>query len=292
MAFLFGAVLHQAPESPDDAANPLRVGFMAPLIAEYEAFAQRFGIEVRSLFGMTELGVGLVSDGRIVDPRSCGRPIRGVAGLDVRLVDEHDNEVPVGEVGELVDRTSVPWTLNAGYFEMPEATARAWRNGWFHTGDGFRRDEAGDYYFVDRLKDYIRRRGENISAFDLERVVNQHPAVLESAAIAAPSETSEDEVKIVVVRRPGATLTAEGLVGFLLPRLPVFMVPRYIELVEELPRTPTMKVRKVDLRATALNSATWDRRSGAFLGLAAGPPQREGEAVSRAARVEGLVLGG
>jgi crotonobetaine/carnitine-CoA ligase len=145
---------------------------------------------------------------------------------------------------------------------MPEATAAAWRNGWFHTGDGFRYDEDGNYYFVDRIKDAIRRRGENISSFEVEALVAQHPDVVESAAVAVPSAYLEDEVKICVVLRDGAETTHTELIEFLAPRMPRFMVPRYVEFVAALPKTEaTMRTQKVKLRDEALNDATWDREA-------------------------------
>jgi crotonobetaine/carnitine-CoA ligase len=178
----------------------------------------------------------------------------------VRIVDEHDIEVPAGVVGELIVRTRVPWTVNAGYLGMPEQTAEAWRNGWFHTGDAFRYDEDGNFYFVDRIKDSIRRRGENISSFEVEAYVNEHPAVLESAAIAVPSEHGEDEVKVCVVLKPDGILEPEELIEHLIPRMPRFMVPRYVELVDALPKTEaTQRVQKVLLREEPLNDKTWDR---------------------------------
>jgi crotonobetaine/carnitine-CoA ligase len=183
-------------------------------------------------------------------------------GYECRVVDEHDMEVPPGQLGELVVRAEEPWRLNSGYFNMPEKTAEAWRNGWFHTGDGFTRDADGWFYFVDRTKDAIRRRGENISSMEVEAAVNDHPAVLESAAVAVASEWGEDEVKVVVVRQPGAELTHEELAQFLLETMPRFMVPRFIEFVAELPKTPTEKVRKVQLREVGVNENTWDRSAG------------------------------
>jgi crotonobetaine/carnitine-CoA ligase len=149
--------------------------------------------------------------------------------------------------------------LNAGYWNMPEATAAAWRNGWFHTGDGFQYDEDGFFYFVDRIKDALRRRGENISSFEVEAIVNQHPAVRECAAIAVPSELTEDDVKIVVAKEPDSALDAEALFEFLVERMPKFMLPRYIEFLDELPRVQTtLKVKKAELRREAVNANTWD----------------------------------
>jgi crotonobetaine/carnitine-CoA ligase len=143
---------------------------------------------------------------------------------------------------------------------MPEKTAAAWRNGWFHSGDGFTRDESGNYYFVDRIKDAIRRRGENISSFEVESAVNEHPAVAESAVIGVPSELSEDEVKVIVVLHPGVALLPEELITFLVPRMPRFMIPRYVEFVEELIKTDsTQRTQKFALRENALNDRTWDR---------------------------------
>jgi crotonobetaine/carnitine-CoA ligase len=175
--------------------------------------------------------------------------------------------MPHGEVGELLVRTDEPWMLNAGYFEMPEATARAWRNGWFHTGDGFRRDAQGNFYFVDRLKDAMRRKGENISSLEVEGHVRAHPGVLEVAAIAAPSEfgPGEDEVKVLVVPRPGLKIDPAELLAFLEPTMPRFMLPRYVEMVADLPKTPTARVRKVELREDCLTASTWDRVAGKYL---------------------------
>ena len=153
-----------------------------------------------------------------------------------------------------------PWTLNAGYWGMPEKTLEAWRNGWFHTGDTFTRDREGNLYFVDRAKDYIRRRGENISSFEVENCVNGHPDVLESAAVSVPSEVGEDEVKIAVVMMPGKALDPPGLIEYLVPRMPRFAIPRYVEELKELPKTlATQRIQKAEIRATGVGEHTWDR---------------------------------
>jgi crotonobetaine/carnitine-CoA ligase len=209
---------------------------------------------------MTEISVPLRSGWTLPPQGSCGRPRDGYPGYEVRVVDEHDQPVAPGEVGELVVRTRVPWTLTAGYLAYPERTAEAWCNGWFHTGDGFKVDEDGWYYFVDRLKDAIRRRGENISSFEVEMLVCAHPDVAECAAIAVPDRASGDEVKVCVVPHPGRTLDPRELVEFLIPRMPRFMVPRYVEVVDALPKTEaTARVRKAELRRQPLNERTWDR---------------------------------
>jgi len=251
------------PEQPDDADTPLRHVMMGPVVPQVEEFKARFGVRVGTGYGMTEIGAPFASDGfELPNTSTCGKLRSGWAGYEVRVVDEYDQPLGPGEVGELVVRTAEPWVINRGYHGMPEATAAAWRNGWFHTGDGFRYDEDGNYYFVDRIKDAIRRRGENISSFEVEALVSQHPDVVESAAIGVPSEYLEDEVKICVVLREGATLTHDELITFLVPRMPKFMVPRYVEFVDELPKTEaTMRTQKVKLRVDALNERTWDREA-------------------------------
>src|SRR5205823_5326601 len=166
--------LYRQPSKPEDSDNPLRFVCTGPVLPEFAEFEKRFQLQLTTGFGMTELSFPLAA-WKIDDVASCGRVRDGYPGFEVRLVDTHDEEVPVGEVGEFVVRTSMPWALNAGYFGMPDKTADAWRNGWFHTGDALRRDAEGNFYFVDRLKDAIRRRAENISSFEVEAGVNEHP---------------------------------------------------------------------------------------------------------------------
>jgi crotonobetaine/carnitine-CoA ligase len=262
IANLLGAVaqLLSASESkPDDATTPLRFVLMVPVIADVESFMKRFDLEVTTGYGMTEIGpvicatVGEVSNDNY---RSCGL-LRD--GFQARLVDEHDCEVPDGQVGELIVRSDTPWTLNLGYFGLPEESMKAWRNGWFHTGDGFRVDDDGNFYFVDRLKDTIRRRGENISSFEVEAIVNGHPDVMESAAVAVPSDLVEDDLKIVVVRKSDSKLTEPELIDYLVSVMPRFMIPRYVEFLEALPKTPTDRIQKVKLREAGITPQTWDR---------------------------------
>jgi crotonobetaine/carnitine-CoA ligase len=161
----------------------------------------------------------------------------------------------------MIVRTDRPWGMNHGYYKNPEATVEAWRNGWFHTGDCFRRDEDGYFYFVDRRKDAIRRRGENISSFEVEAEVTAYPAVREAAAYAVPSDVGEDEVMIAVAPVEGARLEPAELFAFLLDRMPHFMVPRYVRILAELPKTPSAKVQKHLLRAEGVTTETWDRNA-------------------------------
>ena len=181
--------------------------------------------------------------------------------MQVRLVDDHDIEVPRGTVGQMIVRSDTPWTMNAGYNGQPEATAAAWRNGWFHTGDAFRVDPDGTYFFVDRMKDAIRRRGENISSFEVEAEVAAFPAVAEVAVYAVPSEIAEDEVMCAVAAVPGTAFDPAALIEFLVPRLAHFMIPRYVRAVEALPKTPTQKVQKHLLRSEGITADTWDREA-------------------------------
>jgi crotonobetaine/carnitine-CoA ligase len=262
---LLGAMapfLMKQPPGPRDRDHPLRMAVMVPLPDDALAFGERFGIDVYTTFNMTEISCPIYSQRN--------PPIRGTCGVtrdgvQCRVVDENDCELPHGEVGELVVRTDVPWAMNAGYHKNAPATAKAWRNGWFHTGDAFRRDAAGNFFFVDRIKDAIRRRGENISSFEVESEIGAHPAVREAAVVAVPSEFSEDDVLAVVAPVPGERIDPVALIEFLRPRMAHFMIPRYIRVVDELPKTPTQKVQKNLLRDQGLTRDTWDREAAGIV---------------------------
>jgi crotonobetaine/carnitine-CoA ligase len=244
------------PPAIDDRRHSLRKALSSPIVP---GFAERFGVNLRTHYGMTEVG-NVMTRGQVTDSSaSCGRP---VAGYEVRLVDEHNYQVPTGEVGELIVRTVEPWSICLGYWNLPEKTAEAWRNGWFHTGDAFRRDADGNYFFVDRKKDALRRRGENVSSFEIEAAVGRHPAVAECAAVGVDVALGGQEIKIFVVRKAGADLMARELIDFLIPRMPRYMVPRFVEFVPSLPKTEaTLRVQKVKLRERPLNENTWDREA-------------------------------
>ncbi len=253
---VMAAFLAKRPPSPEDRNHTLKKAMMIPLPDDSRDFAQRFGVDVWTLFNMTEINVPLISQPNPGVVGTCGKPR---AGVELRIVDENDCEVAVGVVGELMLRAEAPWALNSGYFRNDEATAKAWRNGWFHTGDAFRRDADDNFFFVDRMKDAIRRRGENISSFEVEVEILAHPAVRECAVVAVPSELSEDDVLAIVATAPGAKLDPLELLEFLKPRLAHFMLPRYIRVMSDLPRTPTQKVEKYVLRQQGLTPDTWDR---------------------------------
>jgi carnitine-CoA ligase len=248
------------PARPDDAENDLRCVLAVPVPTSIvEGFRRRFGVEVLTTeYGMTEISIPVIA------PYGAECPT-GAAGLlvdeffEAKIVDpETDREVAVGEVGEFVVRGKEPWVILTDYFNMPDRTAEAQRNLWFHTGDGLRRDADGWYYFVDRIKDAIRRRGENISSYEVEQAVVPHEGILECAAVAVPAhhtEAGEDEVALFVVPVDGAELEVEEVREWCVRQLPGFAVPEHILVIDELPKTPSGKVRKVELRELAGEAA-------------------------------------
>jgi crotonobetaine/carnitine-CoA ligase len=253
------------PPAPDDAKNRLRCVFAAPTASSIvDAFKDRFGIETFvEVFGLTETSMPIMTPYDEKRPAGAvGKAVR--EWFSVRLVDpETDEEVPDGTVGELVVRPSFPFTMTVGYFGMPERTAEALRNCWFHTGDGLRRDGDGWFYFVDRMKDAIRRRGENISSYEVEQALLQHPEIAECAVVAVPAdqEAGEDEVMAFIVRTPSSFMGPEELWRFCDRRLPYFAVPRFLRFLDGLPRTPSEKVQKAALRTAGVDSETFDRNS-------------------------------
>lgn len=249
------AFLSKLPPLPNDKDNSLRFA-VVPLSRQVIELARRHDFHYCSGFNMTELSVPLVTDIDAPEPGSCGRPR---TGCECRIVDANDIECPPGVTGELIVRNDLPWTTSLGYINQPEANARAWRNGWFHTGDLLYRNEAGDFFFVDRLKDAIRRRGENISSMEVESEVLAFPGVGEVAAVGVPSSDGEEEVLIAVAPTPGAAVDPAALVRFLVPRMPHYMVPRYVRVMDALPKTPTNKVRKVEIRQQGVTAECWDR---------------------------------
>jgi crotonobetaine/carnitine-CoA ligase len=259
-AVLIGSLLSFLAALPrgDDEINTTLRHVVTRLKPDSLAFVRRVGLTWQALFNMTEVSTPMCTEVNPTKLEICGRPR---PGIEARVVDENDCEVPSGELGELILRSAAPWEMNSGYHKDPAATARAWRNGWFHTGDAFREDADGDFTFVDRLKDAIRRRGENISSYEVEIEVNAHPAVKDSAAIAVASPHGEDEVMCVIEPIAGRTIDPADLIAFLLPRLPHYMVPRYLRIVADLPRTPTLKVQKHLLRTAGITADTWDREA-------------------------------
>jgi len=258
--FLLGAManfIYRQPETPADADNPLERALVVPLIPEVEDFKRRFGCLVSTTWGGTEMNCPTRSGFDLANNKTCGRVAED--RYEVRIVDELDREVPPGVPGEALVRAKLPWIMTNGYWNHPEWTEKAWRNLWHHTGDMLMYDEDGNLYFVDRVKDAIRRRGENISSMEVENEINSHPAVLESAVVPVPADETEEEVMAVLVARDGETFDPEALIRYLEPRMAYFMIPRYIEVIDALPKTPTGKIQKFALREAGVSEKTWDR---------------------------------
>jgi crotonobetaine/carnitine-CoA ligase len=269
--FTLGAMhmfLMQADERPDDRDNPVRCAVPVPMPwSDVPRFKERFGIpNVQQAYGQSEVPCRIFAapdDGTVWRANAIGRP---VPWLEVRLVDENDEDVPAGEVGEIVVRPKEPFVMFAGYFNAPDVTARTWRNLWHHTGDLARAEPDGQYFFADRKKDYIRYKGRNISMVEVEAVVAKHQDVADVAAFGRQSAEleSEAELALAVVPRAGCALTPEDLARFINDNAPYYFVPRYIEIVDELPRNAQYKTDKVALRARPLPSDVWDRDAVEF----------------------------
>ena len=251
------SILLRQPASDADRAHRVRIALAPATGAElHEPFRERFGVQLIDGWGSTETNIVLSNRHDQNRPGTLGRVLEP---FEARVVDEDDSDVADGTSGELLVRSREPHAFATGYLGRPDATAEAWRGGWFHTGDRVVRDPDGTFRFVDRIKEVIRRRGENISAFEVEQTLQSHPDVAAAAVIAVPSELGEDEVMACVVSRAGATLEPAALVAFCAERLAAFAVPRYVEFVRELPLTPSGKVEKYKLRERGVTASTWDR---------------------------------
>ena len=258
--------LWKLPPSPTDRDHAVRRCHLAPVPSFAHEFEARFGMTVMSAFGLTDYCLGAAYN--TTSPRgklgSCGQ---ARAGVEIRIVDEDDFDVSPDTPGEIVLRNNNPWGASLGYYKQAEATAASRRNMWFHTGDRGRMDEDGYLWYTDRIKDAIRRRGENISAFEVEEVIRTHPAVDDVAVYPVCAETSEDEVAATITLRPGAaeSFSYESLLIHCSRNLAYFMVPRYVQVTQKMPATLSQKIEKYKLRreAEADLSALWDReRSG------------------------------
>ena len=250
-------ILLKQPPREDDADNPLRlmVGAAAPA-DEWHTFQKRFNTKLLEVYGMTECYCCLASPYDAPRAGSCGKAI---TGWDVRIVDDDDNECPPGTPGEFIARSNKMFVGTSGYYGKPEATLDLFKNGWIHTGDLGRMDEDGYFYFLDRKKQALRRRGENISSFEVESVIGSHPAVLESCVVGVPSDVGEEEVKAVVVLKEGQKVTEEELIRWCEPRMAYFAIPRYIAIRASLPKTPSERVEKFKLKAEGVTADCWDR---------------------------------
>jgi len=265
VTYLLGAmvpILLATQPQPEDSGHKVRVA-LAPAVPEafLKPFRDRFGMTTIDGYGSTETNFVI---GNPIDDQVPGAMGRIRPGFAARVVDEGDNAVPDGVAGELVLRADEPFAFASGYFNLPEKTLDTWRNLWFHTGDRVVRDATGLYRFVDRIKDVIRRRGENISAFEVEEALSSHPAVAAAAVFPVPSELAEDEVMAALVLAPGMAPAPQELLDFCRPRLSYFALPRFIEFVDELPLTENGKVQKFKLRERGVTAATWDREAAGY----------------------------
>jgi carnitine-CoA ligase len=262
VTYLLGAmvsILYRREPAQHDRDHRVRIA-LAPAApaALYHPFRERFGVTLVEGYGSTETNMVIGAPANQQRPGYMGRVL---PGFDARVVDEDDHPVPDGAPGELVLRHHEPHAFASGYFAMPDKTLQAWRNLWFHTGDRVVRDADGWFRFLDRAKDAIRRRGENISSFEVEQAIGQHPDIENVAVYPVPSELAEDEVMAAVVLRPGSSLTPQTLVEFLESRLARFAIPRFVRLMSALPVTENGKVRKAALRDAGITADTWDREN-------------------------------
>jgi crotonobetaine/carnitine-CoA ligase len=265
VTYVLGAMvpilLAQAPGDAD-RGHRVRVALAPAVPAHFHRqFTERFGIGLVDGYGSTETNCIMGAPLSEQRPGAMGRLLSGFAA---RVVDAHDNEVADGEAGELVLRADEPFAFATGYFGMPEKTVEAWRNLWFHTGDRVVREGDGYYRFIDRMKDAIRRRGENISSFEVEQVLVSHPQVENAAVFPVRSELAEEEVMAALVLRPGAQVSYAELLDFCQPRMPYFAVPRYLQFVDALPVTENGKVTKYKLRERGVTAETWDREAAGY----------------------------
>lgn len=264
--FSMPPILMKQPLKPDDADNPLKVmlcsGMPPDMVAPLE---KRYAIKTLDFYGSTESS-DLAYTSWDEERRSGAVGRVNAAFYEVAIVNEHDEVLPVGEIGECVSRCKQPFSQMSEYYKMPEETLKAFRNRWLHTGDLCRLDKDGFLYFVGRGKDTIRRRGENISCYELETILSGYEGVLECSSVPVPSELGEDEIKIIIAPREGATLEFSAVMGFCREKMPKFMIPRYIEIVPEVHKLPNHKIDKARLKKEGLTPMTWDAESGGYVG--------------------------
>lgn len=259
--------IFRQPPTARDRDHRLRTMMAVPIAAEWgRAFEERFGVPLVQGYGMTEINiVAYTAPGDPLEPGCAGQIVDDF--FYVSIFDAEDRPLPAGAVGEIVVRPKQPWCFMAGYQGMPEKTVEAWQNLWFHTGDAGRFDDRGRLFFVDRIKDCIRRRGENISSFEIEQVIGAHAAIAESAVVAVKATDlgGEDEIKAYVVLKSGEALVPERLLDYCQERMPRFAVPRFVEFVDSLPKTATGKLQKEPLRRRGKTQETWDREAVGYV---------------------------
>ena len=254
-------IIWKLPPGPHERATRLRLCMTVPVPKEiYAEMQERYGVTITSVFAMTEnfAMTRFTPDDPAEKAGSAGSP-RGAC--DLRIVGDDERDLATGQVGEIWMRPLQPGSMMKGYYKMPEATANEFVGEWFKTGDRGYLDDDGYLYFVDRKKEAIRRRGENISAYEVELILSRHPAILEVAAIPVASEMSEDDVMVYVVKKPGDPLTHADVVHFAAEHMSYFMVPRFVDFIDKLPKTASEKLEKYKLKQDALarRAELWDR---------------------------------
>ncbi|MCL2336226.1 MAG: AMP-binding protein [Firmicutes bacterium] len=256
-------ILNLAEPKPDDAENPLKVILSGPSSAKFCAvFEPRFEVKTMEFYGSTELAAPAMNTVSHRKTGSCGKIH---PDYFMKIVDEDGVEVGVNMPGEILVRPMQPFSMMLGYYKMPEQTNEAWKDLWFHTGDNGRIDEDGYLHFVDRKKDSLRRRGENVSSYEVEVAINGHPAVMQSAVYGVKSDLAEDDdIMVTLSLKPGSTLVPEELIAFCEEKMAYFMVPRYVRLMDELPKNAVMRVEKYKLRAEGVTPDTWDREKAGY----------------------------
>ena len=252
-------MLWKQPPREDDRDNPVRIAFGAACPTDvWKPFESRFGLNLVEAFGLTEIGLATCNTPEASKVGSCGKPL---GNYEIELHDENGQQVPEGTAGEAVLRPTRPGVLFKGYFDMPTETLHAFRDLWFHTGDRLRKDEDGFYHFVDRVKDSMRRRGMNVSSWEVEQAVNAHDDVLESAAYGVTSNLAEDEIMIAVVAQAGRSIDPAELLDHCRREMAEFSVPRYVRIVDALPKTPSQRIEKYKLREAGVTLDTFDDKS-------------------------------
>ncbi|SFI03208.1 ATP-dependent acyl-CoA ligase [Bradyrhizobium sp. cf659] len=262
VGYLLGAMasmLLAQPKNANDSAHRLRValgGGVPPQI--HGPFIERFGVPLVDGYGSTE--TNFVFAGTIPSDRP-GTMGYLADGIEARVVDEDDSPLPDGQAGELLLRAREPFAFATGYFGMPEKTVEAWRNLWFHSGDRVVRDPDGHYRFIDRMKDSIRRRGENVSSWEVEQTIQSHPAVAACAIYPLPSELGEDEVAAAILLEPGQSLEPVDIIRHCEGQIAYFAIPRYVRILSQMPLTENGKIKKGVLREAGVTTDTWDREA-------------------------------
>jgi crotonobetaine/carnitine-CoA ligase len=255
-------ILHKQPARPNDRDNPLRIALSAAAPRTiWDEFESRFDVKIVELYSQTEGGFMINTDAKAEGKvGSMGKP---GATYDMKVVDDDDNELAPGEVGELIYKPVGESSLTE-YYKNPAATAEKTKGGWIRSGDLAYQDEDGYFFFVDRKSDFMRRRGENISSFEVEKIINRHPSVLESAAYAIPSELGEDDVMVALVLQPGAQLNPDSLMHHCETHMAYFMLPRYLRVVDAFPKTGTERTMKYQLKSEGITPDTWDREAAGY----------------------------